>query len=416
MFEFYNGGICEENVMKNSKLLILIAASLLFSCGNNSSNSSSSSESSKNQTETVDTTKVDSTITSSETTTETTTVSSTESTESSIESSESSTESSESSTESSSSTTEEVKYTVNFVGENVNASIIGTKEEFASGEEVIFSYSVTYGYKVTSFTIKDASGADVEYAETSFVTFTMPSSNVTVSFFTVARHALSLKNGEHSSITVADQKDYYDEGDVVNFTVTFEEGYELDTLKVYKVMGEVAMEIEYQATETNYSFTFADMNMQIVLTDKAKPVSSDPFTIKTTYQGTWGYYDGSYDYDMYLRVIFNGDKTLSWYLSYKALDDWDDYYAYIAPKAVIRASASTLPAGMPGDFKDGDENASYSYDEVNEKITFTTKVKNSDMECSIKLNKEGEEIKTITFETKMGDEYHQTGNRTLKKI
>lgn len=415
MFEFYNGGICEENVMKNSKLLILIAASLLLSCGNNSSNSSSSSESSKNQTETVNTTKVDSTIESSETTTETTTVSSTESSESSTESSESSTESSESSTESSSTTTEEVKYTVNFVGtEFVNASLIGTKEEFASGEEVIFSYSVAYGYKITSFSIKDASGADVEYAETSFVTFTMPSSNVTVSFFTVARHTLSLKNGEHSSITVTDQKDYYDEGDVVNFTVTFEEGYELDTLKVYKVMGEVAMEIEYQATETNYSFTFADMNMQIVLADKAKPVSSDPFTVKTTYQSDeWLFPNGDYNYYMYLRVVFNGDMTLSWYLSFNSEYWGGEDWAYIPPKR----AAVTKPNDMPGEeFKDGQENLQYTYDQANEKITFTAAVKSSDIECSIKLNKEGNEIKTITFETKMGDEYYQTGNRTLKKI
>ncbi len=406
--------------MKNSKLLILIAASLLLSCGNNSSNSSSSSESSKNQTETVNTTKVDSTIESSETATESTTVSSTESSESSTESSESTTESSESSTESSSSTTEEVKYTVNFVGENVNADTIGTKEEFASGEEVMFSYSAKYGYKITSFTIKDASGADVEYAknaENSLATFTMPSSNVTVSFFTVARHTLSLKNGEHSSITVTDQKDYYDEGDIVNFAVTFEEGYELDTLKVYKVMGEVAMEIEYQATETNYSFTFADMNMQIVLTDKAKPVSSDPFTVKTTYQSDeWTFPDRYYTYYMYLRVVFNGDKTLSWYLSYEASDDYGEggeYWAYIAPKKAM----VTLPNDMPGEeLKDGQENLPYTYDQVNEKITFTAAVKSSDIECSIKLNKEGDEIKTITFETQMGDEYYQTGNRTLKKI
>ncbi len=396
-----------------------MAASLLLSCGNNSSNSSGSSESSKNQTETVNTTKVDSTIESSETTTETTTVSSTESTESSLESSESSTESStessESSTEGNSSTTEEVKYTVSFVGtEFVNASIIGTKEEFASGEEVMFNYSVTYGYKVTSFTIKDASGADVEYAETSYVTFTMPASNVTVSFFTVARHTLSLTNGEHSSITVIDQKDYYDEGDVVNFTVTFKEGYELDTLKVYK-MGKVATEVEYQATETNYSFTFADLNMQIVLTDKAKPVSSDPFTAKTSYQSDeWLFPDGDYNYYMYLRVVFNGDMTLSWYLTFDSeYYGGGEYWAYIPPKR----AAVTKPNDMPGeDFKDGQENLPYTYDQANEKITFTTKVKSSDIECSIKLNKEGEEIKTITFETQMGEEYYQTGNRTLKKI
>lgn len=381
--------------MKNSKLLILIAASLLLSCGNNSSNSSSSSESSKNQTETVNTTKVDSTIESSETTTETATVSSTES------------------TESSSTTTEEVKYTVNFVGtEFVNASLIGKKEEFASGEEVMFSYSAKYGYKITSFTIKDASGASVEYAETSFVTFTMPSSNVTISFFTVARHTLSLINGEHSSITVTNKKDYYDEGDVVNFTVTFEEGYELDTLKVYKVMGEVAMEIEYQVTETNYSFTFADMNMQIALTDKVKPVSSDPFTVKTSYQCDWNYYDGyGTTYTMYFRVVFNGDKTLSWYLNFTYIDEGYDW-AYIPPKTDVYAA----PSDLTGTAKDSGENLPYTYDQATEKITFTTNVKSSDIECSIKLNKEGNEIKTITFETQIDDEYYQTGNKTLKKI
>lgn len=395
--------------MKNSKLLILIAASLLLSCGNNSSNSSSSSESSKNQTETVNTSKVDSTIESSETTTETTTVSSTESTESS----ESSTESSESSTESSSSTTEEVKYTVNFVGtEFVNTILFGTKEEFVSGEEVMFSYSASNGYKITSFTIKDASGANVEYAETSFVTFTMPSSDVTISFFTVARHTLSLINGEHSSITVTDKKDYYDEGDVVNFTVTFEEGYELDTLKVYKVMGEVAMEIEYQATETNYSFTFADSNMKIVLADKAKPVSSDPFIVKTSYQCDWNYYDGyGTTYTMYFRVVFNGDKTLSWYLNFTYIDEGYDW-AYIPPKADVYAA----PSDLTGTAKDSGENLPYTYDQATEKITFTTNVKSSDIECSIKLNKEGNEIKTITFETQIDDEYYQTGNKTLKKI
>lgn len=381
--------------MKNSKLLILIAASLLLSCGNNSSNSSSSSESSKNQTETVNTTKVDSTIESSETTTETATVSSTES------------------TESSSTTTEEVKYTVNFVGtEFVNASLIGKKEEFASGEEVMFSYSAKYGYKITSFTIKDASGASVEYAETSFVTFTMPSSNVTISFFTVARHTLSLINGEHSSITVTNKKDYYDEGDVVNFTVTFEEGYELDTLKVYKVMDGVDTEIEYQATETNYSFTFADMNMQIALTDKVKPVSSDPFTVKTSYQCDWNYYDGyGTTYTMYFRVVFNGDKTLSWYLNFTYIDEGYDW-AYIPPKADVYAA----PSDLTGTAKDSGENLPYTYDQATEKITFTTNVKSSDIECSIKLNKEGNEIKTITFETQIDDEYYQTGNKTLKKI
>lgn len=395
--------------MKNSKLLILIAASLLLSCGNNSSNSSSSSESSKNQTETVNTTKVDSTIESSETTTETATVSSTESTESS----ESSTESSESSTESSSTTTEEVKYTVNFVGtEFVNASLIGKKEEFASGEEVIFSYSAKYGYKITSFTIKDASGADVEYAETSFVTFTMPSSNVTVSFFTVARHILSLTNGEHSSIAVTDKKDYYDEGDVVNFTITFEEGYELDTLKVYKVVDGVDTEVTYETAETNYSFTFVDSNMKIVLADKAKPVPSDPFTVKTSYQCDWEYYDG-YDttYTMYFRIVFNGDNTLSWYLNFTYIDEGYDW-AYIPPKADVYAA----PSDLTGTAKDSGENLPYTYDQATEKITFTTNVKSSDIECSIKLNKEGNEIKTITFETQIDDEYYQTGNKTLKKI
>lgn len=394
--------------MKNSKLLILIAASLLLSCGNNSSNSSSSSESSKNQTETVNTTKVDSTIESSETTTETATVSSTESTESS----ESSTESSESSTESSSSTTEEVKYTVNFVGtEFVNTILFGTKEEFVSGEEVMFSYSASNGYKITSFTIKDASGANVEYAETSFVTFTMPSSNVTISFFTVARHTLSLTNGEHSSIAVSNKKDYYDEGDVVNFTVTFEEGYELDTLKVYKVMDGVDTEIEYQATETNYSFAFADSNMKIVLADKAKPVFSDPFTVKTTYQGDWKYddYFGTI-YTMYLKIVFNGDKTLSWYLSY-TYEEYE-HYAYIPLKAAVYAT----PSDPTWTEKDSRENLPYTYDQATEKITFTTNVKSSDIECSIKLNKEGNEIKTITFETQIDDEYYQTGNKTLKKI
>ncbi len=374
--------------MKNSKLLILIAASLLLSCGNNSSNSSSSSESSKNQTETVNTTKVDSTIESSETTTETATVSSTESTESS----ESSTESSESSTESSSTTTEEVKYTVNFVGtEFVNASLIGKKEEFASGEEVMFSYSAKYGYKITSFTIKDASGASVEYAETSFVTFTMPSSNVTISFFTVARHTLSLINGEHSSITVTDKKDYYDEGDVVNFTITFEEGYELDTLKVYKVVDGVDTEVTYETAETNYSFTFVDSNMKIVLADKAKPVPSDPFTVKTSYQCDWEYYDG-YDttYTMYFRIVFNGDNTLSWYLNFTYIDEGYDW-AYIPPKADVYAA----PSDLTGTAKDSGENLPYTYDQATEKITFTTNVKSSDIECSIKLNKEGNEIKTI---------------------
>lgn len=394
--------------MKNRKLMVLIPVFLLISCSSNTSvtNSYSSSNDSVNSSSVNSSSSTSSK--ESESLSNSSSLSSIEES-SSLTLSESSSSTVSSSNETTSSNEIITKYKVNFVAnEYVRADIVGKEVEFAAGSNVMFNYSLTYGYKLNSFAIKDSSNNDIPYVETSYVTFVMPSSEVNISFDVSKKFTLDLVNGDHSIINVVDKNDYYDEGNEVHFTVDIDNKYELDTLKVYKIVNNEDIEVDYQTNDNDYSFLFANTNMKIVVIDKAKAVSIDPFTNKVTYEGDWSYYDGYTDYTMRLRIVFNGDGTLSWYLTYDYEEEYWDY-AYVPNKEKAK------PSDMVGSLRDSNENIEYIYDATINKINFVAKIGSKEVPCVIKLNITNDDIKSIVMETKMGGEYYQTDNKTLNR-
>lgn len=405
--------------MKKNKQILLVSMLFLISC---SSGESISNEVSTSKNE--DVSSIESVVTSSEISSSTITTSSIESSSEESSSSKANT-SEESITSNSISSSSGVisseissvvsKYKVTFVkNPNVTTNLIGSKMEFEKGEEVSFSYSPKYGFKVTSLSIKDKNLNDVAYEELSYIKFLMPESDVTVSFVTEARKTLEIVNGAHSTINVVDKMDYYDEGAKINFTLDFENGYELDTLKVLKEENSSFVEVQYTILNDVYSFDFVNANMKIEVIDKEKVVSDDPFANSAVYEGDWDYYDGYYDYLMRFRIIFNGDYTLSWYLTWEDVDSgYEEYYALNYRMGVKK---NAKPSDMVGTLRDSQENIAYVYDATSDTISFVSPIKMSTKEYTLILTRnENQEITSIKMSENLSDGFYQTGNKTLTK-
>ncbi len=397
--------------MKKNKQILLISMLFLVSCSSGVS-SSIANNTSHNSNGTTTSSIVTSSVGNSISTTSSEASASKSESESSQSSKDTNSNTSSQNVTSSENSSAVSKYKINVTeNPNVTFSLVGLKDEFEKGEEVSFSYSPKYGFKVTSFSIKDSNLNDIAYTQTSYVTFLMPESDVTISFVTEVRKTLEIVNGEHSTINVTDKEDYYDAGAKINFTVNVENGYELDTLKVLKEENGSYVEVEYVFENEVYSFDFVDANMKIEVTDKAKVVSNDPFTAPTTYEGDWDYYDGYYDYIMRLRIVFNGDYTLSWYLT------WEDLpYEYYSYSNAFNHKMNAKPSDMVGTIRDSQENISYEYNETTDTIFFVTPLKMSTKECTLVLTRnESKEITSVMMTENMSDGYYQTGNRTLSK-
>lgn len=303
-----------------------------------------------------------------------------------------------------------------------NPNVVSQEKEFAAGETIQFSCPVVYKYRVVAIHIRGTDGVDIAYTKgQSLYSFTMPASNVTISFEVEVRQTITVEKDSYTTVTFSDKglKDYFDEGEAVSFTLSFEEGYELGNLKAYNVSGSTTTEVQYAESKGIYTLTFGKTDMKIVVTAKEKEAAADdPFTSAVTYQGSWTY---DYDYTMRLRIIFNGNSTLDWYLTYEYVggeEEWT-YQNGSVSNATRKNAASTAyskPSGMDGDFKSGYKNVPYTYDAATDKIEFTTPVKMTTATCHLQINRTSGSVTSITVLEDLSSDYYQSKNCVLTKI
>lgn len=152
-------------------------------------------------------------------------------------------------------------------------------------------------YKVKSVKVTDKNNAEVTldttYAET-YKTwgFTMPMSDVTVSVeFELDACAITTNAGENGDIRLLSDNPAAI-GSTVNFTVTADAYYELDTLTV-KDSANADIEYQYNEESDSYSFIMPGSDVTISATFKKKQYSVTTNGSKVTFSGldvkyTWG--------------------------------------------------------------------------------------------------------------------------------
>ncbi len=286
---------------------------------------------------------------------------------------------------------------------NVYFNIMGAKEEYKEGDEIIFTASAKYGYYLNEVFVTNSLGQNIEFTKgESSYTFIMPKSDAVIAFDVESLYQTTKTSDQYSSININDEKDYYKAGSTISFTVEVTDGdYELDSV----IITGSSREVPYQENNGVYSFIMPSGNVTIstICHKKASggDVATDPFTTRTSFAGTWTYNDGRTLYYMELTVTFNGDKTLSWKLTY----DYDDEdYWSIKPMMAINSNVSE---------KASQNNVSYTYDSINDQINATIHVKTSDKAMTIQLVRTANAVSSIYFTSDMSGDFYQCGNHSL---
>ena len=158
-------------------------------------------------------------------------------------------------------------------------------------EEVTFKVTPIKGYKVNSIRILDEEESEIEYSETgnkNEYTFVMPSSNVTiVPSYERVKSSVEVEENTHTKVIVIEVEDakavVYE--DTVKFTITPEEGYEVDTIEIKDKEGN---KIEYKKTnkENEYEFVMPDSDVVIIPTYRKIESINVPDTLKNPNTGT----------------------------------------------------------------------------------------------------------------------------------
>lgn len=117
---------------------------------------------------------------------------------------------------------EAISYTVSVPSvEGVQSATLDKVEgKYTVGETVQLTVTAETGYKLVSVTAEDV---DVSGGEGGVYTFTMPASDVTVTIQVEKQYKVTVADGssEHAQVNFTDgQKDWYDNGETVEFTVT----------------------------------------------------------------------------------------------------------------------------------------------------------------------------------------------------
>lgn len=313
---------------------------------------------------------------------------------------------------------EDEKYNISTTNaENISFSIAGQKQSFYEGEEVIFSVAANYGYQINSFEIiKDSDLSKIEYSGSSSYSFIMPNSNVTINFDVETLYQVTINNSDHINVLISNERDYYSYNEQISFTLSnlMPSSYELDKVEIIDKDNNI---ISYSLENDVYSFNMPKSNVVITITEKEIIKSQDPFLTKTSFEGTYDYYDGSYDYVNRLRIVFNGDKTLSWYMTYESQDYWDEWANPNNNGLNPLQPKYSAPSDMQGDgTRHEHKNIPYTYDDSLDQIIFETPVNSTTCECTLQINRSGESIVSITILNNMPDSYLACKNVVLSKI
>jgi len=158
------------------------------------------------------------------------------------------------------------------------------KTDLEAGQQVRFTVKADEGYELVtgSISVKDSNNQDVSFSlapmsETTYV-FTMPASNVTITAqfaSTAVTHNVSKQAGEHASITFTsgvqgEDTRYAEVGATVKFSVSVDEGYELDGMPF--IVGHEEVTISSSTNmfgKVSYSFTMPDYDVTIGVNTKS---------------------------------------------------------------------------------------------------------------------------------------------------
>lgn len=151
------------------------------------------------------------------------------------------------------------------VNSAANGTITASGSKVFSGNTVTLTTAPADGYGVEAVTVTDASGAAVAVTTNGNThTFTMPKSNVTVSAsFKEVDYTVTAGTVTNGKISLSASSANY--GDTVTFTVTPNEGYEVDKVAVSGATVE--------GSNGSYSFTMPAQNVTVTATVKAKTFS-----------------------------------------------------------------------------------------------------------------------------------------------
>ncbi len=153
-------------------------------------------------------------------------------------------------------------------------------------KEVKFNVTPIKGYKVSSIRVVDGEDNEIEYSETenkNEYVFIMPASNVTIipSYEKVSSSvsASDNKNTKELKIEVGDATAVIYE-DKVKFTVTPEDGYEVESIEIKDKEGN---KIEYRKTDKDneYEFTMPDTDVVITPVYRKKELTNNITNPKT---------------------------------------------------------------------------------------------------------------------------------------
>jgi len=171
---------------------------------------------------------------------------------------------------------------------SVNVEVVnGTKEftiemqdltQVAYEEEVTFKVTPIKGYQLNSLKIVDEDNNEIDYSETgnkNEYTFIMPSSNVTIiPSYQKVKNSVEVEEKPHTKAIVIEVEDakavVYE--DMVKFTITPEEGYELDFIEITDTLGN---KIDYKKTNNKNEYEFIMPDTDVTITPFYREIKKD---------------------------------------------------------------------------------------------------------------------------------------------
>lgn len=130
------------------------------------------------------------------------------------------------------------------------------EEGYYEGEEVTLTVTVENGYKLVSV---DVAGAEETHDGTTY-TFTMGTDNVTVTITVEKLYTVTVAgdSSENAQVAIEDQKEWYEANTTVNFTVTVDDGYAIQSVTA---TGSDVTPVD--AEHGKYSVTVTNANVEI---------------------------------------------------------------------------------------------------------------------------------------------------------
>ena len=263
----------------------------------------------------------------------------------------------------------------NISGYRVNMA--EAKESYQAGEVVSFTLTALNDfYYLDSNSVyyklegKDETNRIVESAGT--YSFIMPEGNVSIFVKPSRMYGINI-NAENATVNIADSKSYYQPYTNVSFTVTLTDGYQLDSVYISYTSGEDSSELRQSLSETNgtYSFLMPTGQTTINVITSLIPVAdeSDPWTIETSYTGSYEINSGYY-YMVEYTFTFHGNGTLSWVLRY-SVDEEDEWGEWRNASPLV-ISPGKLNAYSSWETKTRNGPLSYTYDSISKVVSLST--------------------------------------------